>query len=275
VRLRSILALAPGQQPSDELLASEADAILLTVADASVPIEESRKAAMESARRIVAAGKTVLVRVNHPRTQLLREDLEGLVSNALAGVVLSHCVNPQDARDAAVMLREIELQRGIEPGEVRVFPVIDTARGLLRAAEIVDAAPRVAGLLFDGDAYARDVGGRSEENGPRMAYARGAVVAAANGFDRVPLVVSSGLEMRFLAQHGFAGAVVPAEPRLAAAANAVFTPSASAIKRAERHRDAFQAARAEGAWVARVGNEIADAHSARKAARLLESNDHE
>ena len=39
--------------------------------------------------------------------------------------------------------------------------------------------------------------------------------------------------------------------------------------------DAYQAARAEGALVARVETEVADAHSARKAQQTLEAIDHE
>lgn len=272
MRLRSIVWCAAGGQPGEDVLASAVDGVLLNVGDASVAVDDARAAANQAIGRIAESRKLALVRVNHPRTHLLREDLEHIVSPVLAAVLLPHCVDPQDVRDTAVMLRELELQRDIEPGAVRVFPVIDTARGLLRAAEIVDAAPRCAGLVFDGDAYAKDTGARPEENGPRLAYARGAVVAAARAFDRLPLVTSSGLEMRFLAQHGFAGAII-AEPRYAETANAVFSPPPGARKRAQRHRDAYQAARAEGAWVARLGNEIVDAHAARKAAQTLEFNE--
>ncbi|MDZ7729257.1 MAG: aldolase/citrate lyase family protein [Dehalococcoidia bacterium] len=196
--------------------------------------------------------------------------LEQLVSPALAGVFLPHAVTPQDARDVAVMLRELELQRDMEPGHVRVFPVIDTARGLLRCEDIADAAPRVGGLVFDDDGYARDVQGRPEESGPRMAYARGRVVAAARAFDRLPLAISHGLETRFLAQHGFAGTVID-EARLSETANAAFIPSHSTLARARRHQDAYTAARAEGAWVARTEDEIADAHSSRKASQAIEA----
>jgi citrate lyase subunit beta / citryl-CoA lyase len=268
VRLRSIVAIATGQTPSEDVLASSADAILVTVADASNDLAEARQRAAESISAITSAGKLALVRVNHPRTQLLRDDLDMLVSPGLAGVLVSHTTNPQDVRDTTVLLREIELRHDSEPGTVALFPVIDTARGLLRCADIIEAAPRVGGVLFDGEAYARDVSGRAEENGPRLAYARGKIVASARAFDKLPLVCSSGLEMRFLAQHGFAGLVIE-DARVAQIANQVFTPGLSARKRAERHRDAYVAARAEGAWVARVGAEVADSHSARKAAQTL------
>lgn len=273
MRLRSIVAVPSGESPSAEFLESSADALLFVLSDARISIDHARDSAVAGIRLAREAGKAVLVQINHARTGLLDADLEAVVPSTPGGVLLTGAWNPQDVRDAAVALRRVELQFQLEPGCVALFPVIDTARGLLRTVEIVEAAPRVAGLVFDGDAYALDVGGRPEENGPRLAYARGSVVAACRGNDRQPLVVSSGLELRFLAQHGFAGAIIN-EARYIPPANQVFTPGVSAVKRAQRHLDAYQAARAEGALVARVETEVADAHSARKAQQTLEATDH-
>lgn len=270
MRLRSILRVPAGVSPGEAVLASPADAVLVSVADADVPLEIAREAARQAIGAIAGAGKVALALVNHPRTQLLRDDLAALAGPQLAGIFLNQSSNPQDVRDAAVILRELELKNGMEPGHTAVFPVIATARGILRAADIVEAAPRVAGLLLDAEAYARDVGGRAEEHGPRLAFARGSAVAAARAFDRLPLVTSSGLELRFLAQHGFAGALFD-EDRYAMTANQVFTPGPGARRRAERLRDAYEAARSEGAWVGRAGSEVADAHSARKALQIFEA----
>lgn len=269
MKYRSILAIPAGQLPSQDDLASPADVLLFTLADDRVAIDAARSAAQEGVRAAGAAGKGVLVRVNHPLTGLLEGDLESVVEHPLSGVLLSTSANPQDVRDTAVALRRVELERGLEPGHAALFPVVDTARGLLRAVELVTAAPRVAGLVFDSDAYAFDVGGRPEENGPRFAYARGLVVAASRGHDREPLVVSSGLELRFLAQHGFAGAIVD-DLRYVTVANSVFTPGASALKRARRHVDAYTGGRGEGAFAARAETELADGHSLRKARRWIE-----
>jgi citrate lyase subunit beta/citryl-CoA lyase len=187
----------------------------------------------------------------------------------LRGVLLPHAVDPQDVRDLAVALREFELQRAIEPGDVAVYPVIDTARGLLRAAEIVHAAPRVGGLVLDSAAYARDIGARQEEHGPRLAYARGGVVAAARAFEKLPLVVAEPLQLQTLSQYGFAG-VLLADARAVTQANAAFTPSDAAVNLARRQAEAYDAARGEGAWVARLGASLVDAHTARKARQVLD-----
>lgn len=270
MRLRSILALPAGARLEEEHLRSEADAILLSVADGGWPAQELRRLAAEALSRVAEAGKRAIVRVNHPRTELLREDLDALVGPFLDAVFLSHAVEPQDLRDTAVLLREFELARGIEPGRVLVFPVIDTARGLLRAAEMLQAIARVGGLVFDPASYAWDVGAREEELGPRLAYARGQAVAVARAFGLLPLVVASPFQLRFLAQSGFAGAVL-GDARVLVVANEVFGTNQFARRRAERELAAYEAARSEGALVARVGERVVDAEAALRARQRLES----
>ncbi|MBI5949722.1 MAG: hypothetical protein HY875_16410 [Chloroflexi bacterium] len=268
MRLRTIVAV-PAGAPLDPALESDADAVALPLNDARVPSPELRQAFVAAVPRIVAAGKLAVAVVNHPRTRLLRDDLEAIVAPGLAAVLLPHAADPQDVRDLAVLLREFEHTRGIEPGTVAAFPVIDSARGLLRAAEIAHAAPRVAGLVFDATAYAHDVFAREEEHGPRLAYARGAVVAAARAYDLLPLVAGSHLEARSLAQYGFAGIVLREAGSAVVVANTAFAPTEAARARAQRHLDAYSAARGEGDWVARVDDEAVDAHDARKARQLL------
>lgn len=267
--LRSIVVIPAHRAGLDEALVSAADAVAFTLTDTFVPLAELRRLASVGLARVAEAGKVGLAIVNHPRTRLLHDDVHALVGSHLGGVILPHSVDPQDVRDLAVALRELELRHGIEPGEIAAYPVIDTARGLLRAAEIVHAAPRVAGLVFDSRAYAQDVGARQEEQGPRLSYARGAVVAAARAFEKRPLVAAEPLQIASLAQHGFAGAVLT-DARAVPQANAAFTPSAVAVELAGRQVEVYDAARGEGAWVARLGSQVVDAHTARKARQVLE-----
>jgi citrate lyase subunit beta/citryl-CoA lyase len=267
--LRSIIAIEPSGASLEDALASPADTILLTLADARFPLELLRTAAQLSAAKAREAGKRACVTVNHPRTRLTRADLEALVSPDLAGVVIPHCVEPQDVRDVAVLLREFELLGGIEPGSVAIIPQIDSARGLTRAIEIVQAAPRVSALLFHGKRYATDIGARDEEKGERLSYARGAVVAAARAFDKVPLVATNGIELRVMAQYGFAGAVLP-EAGFAILANTTFATTEGQASRAHEEIAAYEAARGGEEWVGRIGSDVIDAHTVRKARQRLE-----
>ena len=270
MRLRSIVRVGPGGALLDAALASAADGVLLTVADSLAGDAHAlRTAAREAIPRIADAGKAALVTVNHPRTRMLRDDVDAIVMPGLAGVFLVHAVTPQDVRDLAALLREFEIGRGVEPGTVRAFPVIDGARGLVRAFEIADAAPRVAGVVFASDAYVEDIGARAEESGPRLAYARGAVVAAARAVDALPLVQASAMQLRDLAHYGFAGAILADEASVTLA-NPAFTPTAAALERSAIAAAAYDGARAEGAWVARSGETVIDASRARRARQVSE-----
>ena len=270
MRLRSVVRIPPDGSGLEAALGSPADAILWTVADATRPAIDLRTDARTGIARASEAGKAALVAVNHPRTRMLRDDIEGIVMPGLSGVCLTHAVEPQDVRDAAALLREFEIARGIEPGTVAVFPVIDSARGLLRSAELAAAAPRVGGLVFASATYAADIGARDEQSGPRLAFARGVVVAAARAVDGLPLVDGGPLQLRELAQYGFAGAIVPDGPA-AVLANPAFTPPAATVERARAAASAYDAARAEGAWVARLGAEVIDASRARRARQTLDA----
>lgn len=269
MRLRSIALIPAHGAGLEEALASAADAIAFTLTDTAVPVEDLRRAAADGLARVAEVGKTGVAILNHPRTKLLRDDVDALSGPNLSLVLLPHAVDPQDVRDLAVLLREFELARGLEPGCTTVFPVIDTARGLIRAVEIVQAAPRVGGLVLDARAYAADAGARGEENGPRLSYARGAVVAAARAFEKQPLVVAEPLQLPHLAQYGFAGVLLP-DARAASLANAAFSPTAYTFGLAQQQVAAYDAARAEGAWVGRLGSQVVDAHTARKARQTLE-----
>lgn len=267
MRLRSILRVPPGEA-LDAAIESDADAILLSLTDETQPPEDLRAAVAAAVERVAEAAKTVLVAVNHPRTQLTRGDLEAVTGPRLAAVLLPHCTEPQDVRDTAVLLREFEHTRDIEPGQVALLPVIDTARGLLRAAESLAAAPRTAGLVLASEPFARDVGARLEETGPRLAYARGVAVTAAAANEGIALIDGSSLELRDMANYGFAGALLD-DPRLVAAANDVFEPVATVMKHARADIEAYES-RPEGDWVARRRGAVVDAPRARRARQTLD-----
>ncbi len=268
MRLRSIIAIPASGPGLSAALESQADAVLFTLADDAHPVAALRQTAIEGARQAAEAGKAVFIEVNHPRTRLLRDDIGEVLSPAVKGIVLPHATEPQDVRDVAVLLREFELKGGIEPGETHVFPVVDTARGLLRSAEIAGAAPRVGGLVFHSRHYAHDIGARDEQKGDRLAYARGQVVAVARAIGGLPLVVADGFEMVYLAQYGFAGAILP-EPRMVPSANAAFTPHDAVRMQAQQALERFEQARIEGLWVARHGGRIIDTAAAKRARRIL------
>lgn len=269
MRLRSIVSIPASGAGLSEALQSQADAVLLTLADDILPVADLRAAAIEATKQASKAGKLVLITVNHPRTKMLREDIEAVLAPEVKAILVPHAVEPQDVRDCAVLLREFELQRGIEPGDTEVFPIVDTARGLLRAGDVASAAPRVGGLVFHSRNYAHDIEARDEQKGDRLAYARGQVVAIARAIGGLPLIVADGLESQYLSQYGFAG-VILRELRNIPTANAAFTPYDEVRTQSQQALERFEQARIEGNWVARHGDRVIDSAAAKRARRAVE-----
>jgi citrate lyase subunit beta/citryl-CoA lyase len=269
MRLRSIISIPANGPGLSAALESQADAVLFTLADDILPVADLRAAAVDGARQATEAGKAVLVTVNHPRTTMTRDDLDAVLTPDVKAVLVPHAVEPQDVRDIAVLLREFELKRGIEPGDTAIFPVVDTARGLLRSGDIAQAAPRVGGLVFHSRHYAHDIEARDEQKGDRLAYARGQVVAVSRGIGGQPLIVADGLESQYLSQYGFAGVVLK-DPRMVPGANAAFTPYDEIRQQSQQALERFEQARIAGSWVARHGERVIDSAVARRARRAVE-----
>ncbi len=266
--LRSIISIPASGPGLEDALASQADAVLFTLADDEYPVADLRAAAVQGIAAATKAGKAALVTVNHPRTRLTRDDIEAVLAPNVKGILVPHATEPQDVRDLAVLLREFELKGGIEPGDTHVFPVVDTARGLLRSADIAAAAPRVGGLVFHSRNYAHDIGARDEQKGDRLAYARGQVVAVSRALGGLPLIVCDGLELVYLSQYGFAGAILP-DPRMVPSANAAFTPHDAIRLQAQQALEKFEQARIDGLWVARHGGKVVDTAAARRARHIV------
>ncbi len=252
----------------ETVLEAGPDGAVIDLADTAVDPASGRAFASAAIPKLNERGLSTVVRINHARTGLLRDDLDAVVREELDAVILPHCTEPQDVRRLAVLLREFELPRDIEPGKVGVFPSIDTPRGLLRAVDLTAAAPRVAGLLFDSAGYALAAGARAEEWGPRLAFARGHCVAAARAAGGLPLIAADGGSSRRLAYYGFAGILLD-DPSQARAARAAFTPSAADREGAAEVVASFEAARAAGAGAGRTGRTVVDSYAVRLARERL------
>jgi citrate lyase subunit beta/citryl-CoA lyase len=127
----------PGSRPDrfQSALASGADAVIVDLEDAVEP------AAKEAARAAVAAWVSrrhpVLIRINAYGTRWFDEDAKLAALDGVAGVVLPKAERALDVVNVVSRARR----------KVPVFPLIETAAGMLSAMEIAKA-PCVKRLLF-------------------------------------------------------------------------------------------------------------------------------
>jgi citrate lyase subunit beta/citryl-CoA lyase len=162
------------------------------------------------------------------------------------------------------------------PAQPRLLATIETARGVLRAAEIA-AAPGVLAMTLGLEDYAADIGATRSQDGRESAWARGQVLNAARAAGVQPLgSVYADIDDTdgFLAwaraeqEMGFEG-VACLHPRQVALAHQAFAPSSDEVARASRIVEAFEAGLVAGLGAIAVDGRMVDAPVAARARKVL------
>jgi citrate lyase subunit beta / citryl-CoA lyase len=252
---------APGHNAKllRKVFTAGADAVILDLEDA-VPVD-----AKERARAMVAevvAERPALVRVNAPRTSLCAADVDAVAPRA-AAIRIPKCESAED----------VEWVARRAPG-VALVPAIETAKGVLAAAEIA-ATPGVAHLSIGGLDLRRDL--YAGEGNLPMLYVRSHLVVVSRAAGLPPPVDSvyplidddAGLreQARFVCSLGF-GAKSAIHPRQIPILHEVFAPSEEDLAWARAVLKAFEEA---GGGASRLPNgEFVDIPVAARARRLLE-----
>jgi len=269
--VRSIL-FVPGTREDRfaSAIASGADAVVFDLEDG---VEAGRKLEAREAigrffRETAAAAPMRLVRVNQPARQWFQDDLDFVQATAgVGGVVLPKCEQLEQLRLVAEVV-----------GAERVFPLIETARGVLNASSLADAFPSVPALLFGAEDLTAEMGIRRTIDGEELLVARSqvALAASAAGMDAIDAVFTNVTDVEGLRRDanraralGFRGKMA-IHPGQIAIVNEIFSPSAAEIEQAGRVVAAFASARSAGDAVLRLDDEMVDAPVVARAQRVLD-----
>ncbi|MDR1932286.1 MAG: citrate lyase subunit beta, partial [Spirochaetales bacterium] len=98
-------------------------------------------------------GKELVVRINDPRTQTGRDDLEAIVRTQKAVIRLPKTECAGDVKECANMISGIEKKTGVEAGSTRMMAAIESAAGVLNAKEIALASERLIGIAIGAEDY--------------------------------------------------------------------------------------------------------------------------
>lgn len=265
---RRCLLFVPADQESKIRKAAglPCDGVILDLEDGVAPSHkaEARAEATRALEQVAFGPRERLVRINGLSSPWASADVEALRQTS---------VPPDTVLIPKVEGAEqiLEVARALEDQPVHLLPAIESARGLLAAAEIAGAHPQVSGLFFgDGD-YLADTGGQRTTH--TLLYPRSAIVAAAaaarlSAIDTPYLRLGDleGLEADALAaaELGFVGKAA-IHPEQIPIINRVFTPAPERVAWAER----VLAAAREGRGVFLIDGVMADAMSVRTAERVL------
>lgn len=179
------LLFVPGDRPERVTKARESgcDGIIIDLEDAVADAAkaDARRMTSTAIEQLPAGRSLVGVRVNGTATGLMGEDLTALAA-ALSGVdfiMLPKAAAAGDIHTLAARLTELERTRGIAAGSIKIIPLVETARGILAAADIAGSDPRVMTLALGTADLSLELGVTPSREGEELLFARSSLVLAA------------------------------------------------------------------------------------------------
>jgi citrate lyase subunit beta / citryl-CoA lyase len=92
--------------------------------------------------------KNVYVRINSPESGISNKDLISTVQKGLDGIVVPKVNEENELVGLAEIITQLERERGIERGNIKLMPSIETAKGVVNGYSIAGADSRVNALIF-------------------------------------------------------------------------------------------------------------------------------
>jgi citrate lyase subunit beta/citryl-CoA lyase len=253
-----------------------ADAIILELEDAVAPSEKARarRLVQDAAATVSQGGADVLVRINRPWRLAVR-DIEAAIGPNVRGLVLPKVDSAEHVLALAEVAASVEAEQSV--AQTVFFARIEGPKGLLNAAEIAVAHPRVVAIGLGSSDYTIAVGMEAGSTGNAIASFQVVNAAAAAGI--VPLGLVSTITdfndldwFRHVAEEsralGLRGAPC-VHPSQVPILNEVFSPTADELERARRIVEEYEHALANGEGAITVDGEFVDVPYYEQAKRLL------
>jgi citrate lyase subunit beta/citryl-CoA lyase len=265
--MRRTWLFVPGADAAAQSAASRsgADVLIQELEDFTPPELRPKARALAAGLydRWRKAGALAAVRIN-PLETCGREDLAAVLAGKPDLVMMPKVETREQARALAAAAPGVEL-----------VPNVESARGLLRVADIARADPRVVALLVASEDMVADLGTSRSRGGEELAYVRQRflVECRAAGVEAIDApytfsdVRGAVADAKWAQRMGYRMKSL-VDPGHAKPLNKVFTPD---ISRAERIVAAFERARTRGRDRARLGGALIEVPIYAAAKRLLAS----
>ena len=264
--LRSYL-FAPGNNEKllTKVFSAGADAVVLDLEDAVSPADKEtarRLTAQTLKQQVAKVQPRIFVRINAVGSPWWREDLRSVVQPNISGIRLPKAESLEQVRQAAFVLEECEAHAGMKLGSVRLVCTIESAAGVLAAAEMARHS-RVAGFTFGAADFLTDIGGEADARETATLFARSQLVLISRAAGIAPPVAAvytnvtdlDGLRHSTVTERnlGFFGRSC-IHPRQVPVVNEVFTPTAAQLAQARAIVAAHEEAQAAGSAVTVLPN---------------------
>lgn len=278
-RLRRSRLYIPGNQPKLMVNAGVhlPDGIILDMEDSVAPPEKTatRYLVRNALRTLDFLGAERMVRINQGKLGL--DDLRYVVPHNVHLILIPKVEDREQVKDVDARVAEIAKDCGrTEP--VYLMPIIESARGILKALEIAESSPNIVALTIGLEDYTADIGTERSEDGRESFFARCTIVTAARaaGVQAIDTVygdvanteglTASVLEAKSLGFDG-KGCI---HPRQIQPIHDGFTPTDREIEKAKKVVHAFDDALARGLGVVSLGSKMIDPPVVKRAQHTIE-----
>lgn len=280
-RLRRSMMFVPGNNPGmiRDAHIYGADSIMFDLEDSVAYTEKdaARLLVYNALRSLNFGSRETVVRINDLSSGLGIEDLEAVVRAGVQVVRLPKTDSAQDVIDCEREIARIERESGIPVGTTGMMAAIESANGVLNAAEIARASNRLIGIALGAEDYVTDLK-TTRSDGIELLFARCMILNAARaaGIAALDTVYSDvNNEEGFLAEAmlikklGFDGKSV-INPRQIEPLHRVFMPSEKDLNKARLIMAAIEEANVRGSGVASLKGKMIDKPVVTRARRLLD-----
>ena len=260
-----------------------ADAIKIDLEDAVALAEKPRARTLvrSAAKTVARGGADVLVRINRP-LRMAVDDLEASVWPEVHGLVLPKVESAGHIGFLAEIITELENERDMQQGHIKLMALIETPRGYSNVREIAHSSERLSAIALGQEDFSAEMGMVEPEGMSLLSYYQTVQVAAREAgilpigypgsiaeFTDLELFKSNALVARKLGFDG--GACI--HPKQVPILNEAFTPTDEEIDRSERMVAAYDAAMAAGDGAVAFEGKMIDVPVVARAERILSIRD--
>lgn len=268
----------PGNSPKLMINAGihKPNGLILDLEDAVAPAKkfEAQFLVRNALRSLNFYGAERMVRINQIPQGL--NDLEFLIPHCANLILVPKCESADNLHQVNAKIDELKKQHNID-NDVWLMPIIESAKGVMNAYEIAQAADNVAAMAIGLEDYTADLGTMRTFAGNESFFARSMVVTAATaaGIQAIDSVFSDVSNMEALAGNvrvskglGFDG-MGCIHPRQIAVIHENFAPGEAEIEKAKKIVLAFNDAREKGLGVVSLGSKMIDAPVVKRAQNTI------
>jgi len=280
-RLRRTMMFVPGNNPAMVKDAGiyGADSIMFDLEDSvSLPEKDAARLLVYEALQTQDYGDAeMVVRVNGQDTPFYDNDVKAMVKAGIDVIRLPKAESAEMVQKLDADIAAAEKEFGREAGSTHLMAAIESAKGVLQAANIAAASDRMIGIALSAEDYTTDMKTHRYPDGRELEFARNMVLHAARAagvaaFDTVftNMDDTEGFyrETEYIHQLGFDGKSL-VNPRQIPMVNKVYEPTEAEIKNARNVINAIQEAKLKGSGVISMNGQMVDRPVVLRAQRVM------